>query len=64
VSNNDRLVDFYYWCPLCEHFELEETEDPCNSCLANGGNVKSTKPIYWKQASEGQLKKRKAAGKA
>lgn len=50
--NNLKEVLFAYWCYKCEHCDKPETDDPCNSCLAQGWNVDSTKPFFYKEKEE------------
>lgn len=42
-------VNFEKYCKTCEHRNLGEKLDPCNDCLAEGANVNSEKPVYWKE---------------
>lgn len=42
-------VNFRVYCPKCQFYPLQETEDPCNECLAQGWNEDSTKPIGYKE---------------
>lgn len=41
-------VNFRLYCPKCQFYPLQETEDPCNECLAQGWNEDSTKPVRFK----------------
>lgn len=41
-------VYFDQYCISCKYSDLEEENDPCNTCLANPANEYSHKPIYWK----------------
>lgn len=43
-------VNFEKYCKTCEYKDLKEMFDPCNVCLAEGMNVDSEKPVYWKEA--------------
>lgn len=47
--NETKEVYFYQYCKTCEYFEIPETEDPCNECLANPSNMCSHKPTNWKE---------------
>jgi len=47
MEENVKEVDFRVYCPVCKHYELEETKDPCNECLAQGWNIESHKPIHF-----------------
>ena len=46
---SDKIVKFNDWCPKCKHFSKSEWDDPCNECLAQGGNEDSTKPICYEE---------------
>lgn len=46
---NTKEVYFNEWCPKCKHEKLNETEDPCNDCLAQGFNFDSHKPVMFKE---------------
>jgi len=52
-------VNFYEWCPKCEHFKLAEHEDPCHDCLNQPVNDDSRKPVEFKEGSSGEGKKSK-----
>lgn len=41
-------VYFDQYCGSCKYGDLEEENDPCNTCLAIPANEYSHKPIYWK----------------
>ena len=47
--NETKEVYFDQYCETCKYFEIPETEDPCNECLANPSNMYSHKPINWKE---------------
>lgn len=58
-------VNYHEWCPKCEHFKLEEREDPCHDCLNQPVNDDSRKPVEFKEGSSGEDKKsRLSSGKA
>lgn len=42
-------VFFNQYCPLCEHREKNEYEEPCNDCLDYGWNVNSHKPVRFEK---------------
>jgi hypothetical protein len=44
---NTKEVLFSLWCSSCKHKDTNETDDPCNECLAQGWNIDSTKPIFY-----------------
>lgn len=43
-------VNFQEWCPKCEHYKIEEREDPCHDCLNQPVNDDSRKPVMFKAA--------------
>lgn len=45
---NEKEVDFHTYCPLCNFYETEDTEEPCNECLENPSNLGSRKPVNFK----------------
>lgn len=47
-NNYTKEVDFKKWCPSCEYYNKNETDDPCNECLTVPARYGSAKPIkYW-----------------
>ena len=46
------LVDFKKYCKLCKYETLDEVKDPCNECLAHGGNLNSQKPLYFESKTK------------
>ena len=46
-------VNFRLYCPMCKYYDLKETEEPCNECLAQGYNWDSHKPINYKEKDNG-----------
>lgn len=48
AESNPKEVYFDIFCPLCEHYNNEETDLPCNECLAQGYNENSHTPIKFK----------------
>lgn len=46
-ENNMKEVYFDIFCPLCKHFTTEETDLPCDECLAQGYNQASHTPIKY-----------------
>lgn len=47
--NNTKEVYFDVYCSKCQHKDTNETEEPCNECLAQGFNLDSHKPVYFKE---------------
>ena len=52
MQNDEKIVNFQYWCEMCEHFEKPEEDLPCRDCLDEPVNVNSTKPILWEMKEE------------
>lgn len=50
--NDLKEVYFKFYCDKCEHYEVDEVEDPCNECLTFGSNIDSHKPINYKPVEE------------
>lgn len=44
----DKEVYYDQYCNVCENRDLDEGEDPCNSCLNYPCNVDSHKPVMFK----------------
>ena len=44
-----KIVDFEKYCPKCKYYKRKESEDPCNDCLNQGGNIKKQKPVNFKE---------------
>ena len=42
-------VHYWFYCPTCKHFEKNETDEPCDECLAQGWNIDSHKPIRYEK---------------
>ena len=47
--NETKEVNYRVYCPMCKNYDLKETEEPCNECLAQGYNIDSVKPIRFEQ---------------
>ena len=48
-GNKQKIVDFYKYCPKCEHYLKSESEDPCCGCLDIPINTWSNKPVNFKE---------------
>lgn len=42
---SEKEVYFWKYCPRCKHINDPEDSDKCNSCLAQGYNTDSHKPV-------------------
>lgn len=49
MTDGKKIVDFQEYCPLCEHLNLPEEEEPCRECLATPVNAWSHKPVRFKK---------------
>lgn len=45
----DKEVLFDQYCPKCKHFKVNETDEPCNTCLENPSNAHTSKPVNWEE---------------
>lgn len=56
-GNEQKIVLFDKYCPICKHYRKTEDEDPCWECLDNPVNAQSHKPVRFEEAkkrSQGQ----------
>lgn len=44
-----KAVYFDKYCQTCVHFDLKETDDPCDECLSEPVNLYSHKPVKWEE---------------
>lgn len=47
---DEKEVRFDIYCKDCKYEKLEESEEPCFSCLVETVNMNSKKPVYFKEA--------------
>ena len=47
MDENMKLVEFDKYCPTCQNKNTEDSEDPCNECLAEGARQYSHKPLRY-----------------
>lgn len=52
MEDNYKEVYFYQYCDTCKYCKLKETEEPCDSCLAETANLCSHKPIHWEEKNK------------
>lgn len=43
-----KMVHYHRYCIECEHWDTDETEDPCHECLNQPFNYNSHKPTKFK----------------
>lgn len=51
--------EVYYdvYCKICEHEDTDDSENPCNDCLAHPCNWDSHKPMFWEENESAKSKK-------
>ena len=47
--NETKEVNFRLYCPKCKYYNDKAEDEPCNSCLAQGYNIDSHKPVEYKE---------------
>ena len=47
--DDPREVYFNIYCKSCKHWDVKDTDDPCNECLSNPANIDSHKPILYEE---------------
>ena len=55
MDNKTKEVYFSGYCQSCEHKSVSESDEPCNECLAQGYNLNSHRPVYYKEVTGGSL---------
>lgn len=48
-TNVFKEVDFFKYCPSCQHRDTPDVEEPCNECLTNPSNINSHRPVNYKE---------------
>lgn len=54
-----RIVDYDKYCWKCKAYTKSESESPCWECLEVPANDDSHRPLYFKEADEKELARRK-----
>lgn len=49
MEDNMKLVNFYLYCGKCKHRDVEDDDEPCDSCLNVGARPDSHRPIKWEE---------------
>lgn len=45
-----KIVDYAKYCPQCKHRYLDDTDDPCNECMAHPARTDgSRKPMNFEE---------------
>lgn len=48
MEDNEKVeVRFDIYCEKCKYYQLSETWDPCNECLACPYNYNTAKPVNY-----------------
>lgn len=50
MDTTDKEVYFDFYCPRCAFRDVDEAEDPCDTCLEYPSNQNSHKPHEYKPA--------------
>ena len=50
--DDEREVYFSLYCHQCKDEKTNDTDDPCNECLAHPFNINSHKPLYFKEKED------------
>lgn len=43
------IVSFDMYCPYCKHVNVNENEEPCETCLSIAARPNSRKPEKWEE---------------
>lgn len=43
------FVDYAKWCSSCRYFDIDEAEEPCDSCMTNDMNFGTDKPVKYEE---------------
>lgn len=49
MRTTNKIVFYKKHCPTCKHEAVEETEEPCNSCLDCPVREDTHKPEKWEE---------------
>lgn len=49
MKNSSKEVYFEEYCKTCQHEQVPEEYDPCDTCLGYPVNEYSHKPVCWKE---------------
>lgn len=47
--NDQKIVEFGYYCQRCKHYSKAENEDPCRECLSNPIRSQTRKPLFYEE---------------
>lgn len=48
-TENLKQVLFNVYCPQCKHEAVDETDEPCDTCLREFCRINSHKPEKWEE---------------
>lgn len=51
-NTHEKMVDFGKYCPTCKHSDKKESDEPCDTCLANPVNFESVKPCKYENGKK------------
>lgn len=49
IDEDYRIVNFIDYCVNCKYCTTPEFEEPCNTCMENGANKHTDKPVKFEQ---------------
>lgn len=49
ATHDEKIVRYDRYCKTCKHWELDQSEEPCNECLENPTNTHSRKPVKYEK---------------
>lgn len=49
MEQNYKEVYFSQYCIKCKHYNVANSEDPCDECLSNPVNLYSHKPVKFEE---------------
>lgn len=53
MNDNLHIVNFDLYCPACKHFNKNQNEEPCDTCLSVPARKDSRKPEKWEEPDNG-----------
>lgn len=48
-TTDSKIVRYDRYCKLCKHWEKNQADEPCNTCLNNPTNEHSRKPVKYEK---------------
>ena len=51
-TTEEKIVRYDRYCKTCKYYNLNQAEEPCNTCLSNPTNGHSRKPIKYEKGNK------------